>query len=164
MRNILKLDPADTKQQLCDAEVIRQQHFCSVLSPALSCTYSLWPGPAILGLYLLFFPSFFFPILGSVSTEYILGEHPEQKYSSPVLAAGPDTVTFTWIIQRCCSPRMHCSWGAAEHWGEQEEIKRYWAAVLPFLSSTTPCCHAFILTRLFAWPQDDLEKGKFHTK
>lgn len=83
MRNILKLDPADTKQQLCDAEVIRQQHFCSVLSPALSCTYSLWPGPAILGLYLLFFPSFFFPHIRFSKYRIYFGRTPWTEVQQP---------------------------------------------------------------------------------
>lgn len=46
-------DPEDTHQQLCDAEVIRHRHFCSILVPVLSCSYPLWPGPALLGLYFL---------------------------------------------------------------------------------------------------------------
>lgn len=52
-------DPKDTQQQLCDAEVIGHQHFCSILGPALSCSYPMWPGPALLGIYFLILPQLF---------------------------------------------------------------------------------------------------------
>lgn len=138
-RNILKHTEEHTRagtlktQQLCDAEVIRHQHFCSILGPALSCSYPLWLGPALLGIYFLILPQLF------TSTHIRFGKYQIYFERTPwreaqELCAG----CRTWHSHiypdhpEVLQPHVHCRWGVAEHWYEEQgEIKRYWAAVLP---------------------------------
>lgn len=111
-------DPEETHRQLCDAQGIRHQHYCSILGPDSGHTCLLWPGPALLGLCLLILPQLlFFPLIRLTKWRYIWGDmldrntHPYLKHPEVLPRA---------LLQ------LPGRRGVAEHWGEEPgEIRRY---------------------------------------